>query len=572
MNRGARVATSVWPWVLAAVVLGPALFERGYLLTYDMVWVPDLALRPDFLGTGTGLPRAVPSDAVVAVLDELLPGMLLQKLVLYAALVAAALGCRRLVGPSRPAQWLAMTVAIWNPFVAERLVIGHWPLLVGYAALPWLALAAGRARRTGSLPAALPLVMVIGSLSASAGLGSALVVLVFGRRRGGGRTNLWLGVTAVAANLPWLVAGLAHASSAVADADGARLFGTQPEGGLPAPLAAMTLGGIWNAEVVPGSRSPLLAWAGLSLLLVLALIGRRSFLAVTPDARRWLAVGAVGWGVAVLSWASPEAVGWLGQQVPGLGLLRDGTRMLGLLVPVEAALLAAGAAHLVARSRDAEWVVAPALVLLPSLLLPDLAWGAFGALRPATYPAAYAVAHDAVAARAGSGPDGDLLVLPFTSYRAPEWNDERSVLDPLGRYLTPDYLVSDTLLVGGTEVTGEDPRGPAVLAALAESSPVARADALAAVGVRFVVHDDSVRLSDSDLARLAPEVAGASVVQTGDLTVVELADPQPDRPSRATVALLALAWAGWLLWPALALLARLVARPPVGRHRLETRQ
>ncbi len=310
------MATVFWPFALAAVVLGPALFGRGYVLSYDLVWVPDLALRADFLGTGSGLPRAVPSDAVVSVVDELVPGMLLQKVVLYAALVAAALGCRRLVGPSRTAQWVAMTVAIWNPFVAERLVIGHWPVLVGYAALPWLALEAGRARRTGRLPAALPLVMVLGSLSASAGLVSALVVLVFGVRRGAGRPNLLLVGTVVAANLPWLVAGLTHASTAVADAAGARLFATQPEGSLPAPLAALGLGGIWNAEVVPGSRTTLLAWASLMVLVALAVLGRRAFLAVTPDARRWLLVGAVGWLVAVVSWASPAALGWLGSRCP----------------------------------------------------------------------------------------------------------------------------------------------------------------------------------------------------------------------------------------------------------------
>src|SRR3546814_16106233 len=67
--------------LLGSLLLGPAL-GRGYVLSYDMVWVPDLALRTDFLGVDSALPRAVPSDAVVSVLDELVPGMLLQKLVL----------------------------------------------------------------------------------------------------------------------------------------------------------------------------------------------------------------------------------------------------------------------------------------------------------------------------------------------------------------------------------------------------------------------------------------------------------------------------------------------------------
>ena len=61
-----RFAVRLWPWVLAVLILAPAL-APGYVLSYDMVFVPDLALRSDFLGLGTSLPRAVPSDAVVAV-------------------------------------------------------------------------------------------------------------------------------------------------------------------------------------------------------------------------------------------------------------------------------------------------------------------------------------------------------------------------------------------------------------------------------------------------------------------------------------------------------------------------
>ena len=85
---GHRWVPAVWSLALALLLLGPAL-APGYVLTYDMVWVPDLALRSDFLGLGSGLPRAVPSDAVVAILDEVVPGMLLQKLVLVGSLVAA---------------------------------------------------------------------------------------------------------------------------------------------------------------------------------------------------------------------------------------------------------------------------------------------------------------------------------------------------------------------------------------------------------------------------------------------------------------------------------------------------
>ncbi|MDQ2669550.1 MAG: hypothetical protein M3Y31_02875, partial [Gemmatimonadota bacterium] len=132
-----RAAPVVWAVVLSVLLLGPVL-GPGYLLTYDMVWVPDLALRSDFLGAGTALPRAVPSDAVVALLDVVVPGMLLQKLVLLGALVLGGLGAASLAGRSTLARLVAVSVFVWSPYAVERLWIGHWPLLLCWAALPWL--------------------------------------------------------------------------------------------------------------------------------------------------------------------------------------------------------------------------------------------------------------------------------------------------------------------------------------------------------------------------------------------------------------------------------------------------
>ena len=169
-----------WAVALAVLLLGPAL-GVGYVLSYDMVWVPDLALRPEFLGLGSGLPRAVPSDAVVAVLDEVVPGMLLQKVVLLGSLVAAGLGAARLApAGSLVARLAAVSLVEWNPFVAERLLMGHWPVLLGYAVLPWLVLAVSRGRTAGRVPRAVWWLLPLGSLSAGAGLVSAVVLLAFG--------------------------------------------------------------------------------------------------------------------------------------------------------------------------------------------------------------------------------------------------------------------------------------------------------------------------------------------------------------------------------------------------------
>ena len=184
-SRLVAALPAAWAFLLSLLMLGPAL-GWGYVLSYDMVWVPQLDLRSDTLGLGSALPRAVPSDAVVAVLDGVVPAVLLQKVVLVGALVGAGTGAAALVAErSVPARLVAVTIAVWSPFVVERLLIGHWPLLVGYAVLPWLLVTLRGSGPGRPLPLRVPVLLLLGSLSASAGLVTAVAALAAGTRRGG---------------------------------------------------------------------------------------------------------------------------------------------------------------------------------------------------------------------------------------------------------------------------------------------------------------------------------------------------------------------------------------------------
>ncbi|WP_151082622.1 hypothetical protein [Nocardioides cynanchi] len=509
----------VWATLLALLLLGPAL-GPGYVLGYDLVWVPHLSLRGDFLGFGTALPRAVPSDAVVAVLDNVVPAALLEKLALLTPLVGAGAGMARLVGGSLAVRLTAVTLAVWNPFVVERLGIGHWTVLAGYGVLPWLVLAGRRLRRTGTLPAAAWVLMPLGALSASAGLVSALTLLVSGWRPGArrGRGDLALLACVVAGNAPWLVAGLLHAGTATGSATA--VFALHPEGSLPAPLAALGMGGIWNSDVVPGSRQTFVAWLALLLLLGLAAVGFRTWRRRPDgDVLRLGVLWAIGFALACLTWLLPGPTDWLAAHVAGGGLLRDGTRSLGLCLPVYAGLPAVGVGVLADRAGEADLglrrAVAAAGALLPLLLLYDAAWGLVDTLRPADYPVAWAE----VRAQARFG-HGDLLVLPFSAYRAPTWNSGRTVLDPLARYLPPDALTADTLVVDGRTVPGEDPRGPRVESALRLATAPARTRALLALGVQYVATETDLRPRPPSLATEPVASSGALVVERLDGTAV----------------------------------------------------
>ncbi len=137
----------------ALLVTGP-LLAPGYLLLRDAVSTPRSYPTDSALGLGDAAPRAVPQDAMLAALSAFVDGGLLVKAILVVALWAAAYGAatlaRELLHASLGPQLVAATLALWNPYVAERLLQGHWSLLAGYAALPWTALTAYHLRATAT--------------------------------------------------------------------------------------------------------------------------------------------------------------------------------------------------------------------------------------------------------------------------------------------------------------------------------------------------------------------------------------------------------------------------------------
>jgi hypothetical protein len=466
-----------WPWVLSLAVLGP-LLKPGFVLSYDMVFVPDLAFRSDFLGLGSGLPRAVPSDAIVSLLDELVPGQVLEKLLLLLALGLAGTGARRLVPPdSLTAQLAATSLYVWNPFLAERLGIGHWPLLLAYASLPWLYDAARRARDGEPAIPTMVLWLALAATSATGGVIAAVFVLA-----------------CLAVNAPWIVAGALHGTAAVTDPRGVEAFAARAEGLLSLPLTILGLGGIWNGEVVPASRA---GWAAVAALLVtmgLSAMGawRWRPVVLRRDRQALVAAGAVGLVVTLLGSLFPHFLAWLGSTVPGAGLLRDGSRFLALLAPLLACLFGLGvrAAAGLVRNHSVRLAVATTLVLLPVALLPDLGLALGGQLKAVHFPAEYSAARAAIDARLHERGGGDLLLLPFNSYRLPTWNDGRRTLDPLGRFMTPNYLASDTLVVSGATVAGEDERAGRVAGLLEKGgSPKELARRLGQEGIAWVLLD-----------------------------------------------------------------------------------
>lgn len=553
----------IWAVLLAVVILGPALLP-GYVLSFDMVWVPHLAFTRDVWGLGAGLPRAVPSDGVVAILGVVIPQMLLQKIVLVGAIAGGGWGMARLIPHAGPAT-VAVSVYEWNALVAERLLIGHWPLLVAYGVLPWLIGEARRLRTGAPIGPVLVVLVLLGSLNASVGLMTAAVVLALAADRS--RRTIWLVLLLAAANAPWLVTGLLHASDARSSAIGADVFKLAAEGAVPAPLAALSLGGIWNTVTVPGSRTTAFGWGALGLTAVFLTLGARTWWHNTSDRRErtgLVALAGAGYVLALATWAAPGFVGTVASTLPGAGVLRDGARLLMLAAPL-LAFAAAGVVQWVAARwahPDLRFLGTACLALAPLAALPDLAFGNLGDLRATHYPAS--VLRLAAATDRATTADSSVLVLPLAPYRAPTWNRNRRVLDPFPRLLMRPTVVGDDLYVNGRRVPGESRVAREIGTLLASTTGPALCRGLAAQGIDTVVVErgglvaqiTGDRFDPRCLKRLATTPAGVLYRVPGPSESV----------GPATFARL-LAAGAWLSWP-LALATTLL----VGRKRRTARR
>lgn len=448
---------------MAVLVCAPLLLARGFALTHDMVFVPGQPFKAGWLGLDGSVPRAVPSDALVAAVEVGVPGDLLQKAILLGLLLLAGGGAALMVaGTGQPGQLAASTLFVWNPFVFERLAMGQWALLCGYAALPWVVVAARRTRsgdRTGWAMLAVALCAAAFTSPTGGVLGASVCCcLLVGRDSI--RNVLAVGLSLVV-NLPWIVPSLLYKGAIPSDPQGVSAFAAHPDTPYGVIGSLLSLGGIWNSDVVPPGRD---SWvlAGCLLLVCLSGVVGTRWVAGVGSARLVLLAG-IGLGLALLPawWGGMSLMRWVDGNVPGGGLLRDSQKWVALLALVEAV----GLGSLVAMLRDrwprsrqgiTGWLLVGS-VLVPVAVTVSLAWGLSGRLEPTTYPRDWSQVARIVGHLEAQGGAGDVAVLPWSIYRQYGWNDDRPVLDPAPRYLPGDVVIADTLLVGERAIEGEDP-------------------------------------------------------------------------------------------------------------------
>src|SRR5262249_44305351 len=194
----------------------------------------------------------------------------------------------------------------------------------------------------------------------------ATVALVCVAAPGAGRPR-WLcaavaSCAALVAALPWLavsVMGSSLTTHTPANALGVTAFAPRAEPGLGTLFSLASLGGIWNGEAVPSSRTTLFAVSSALVLLGVVVAGL-PVAARRPAMFPLLALGAVSVLVPAVLATGPglHVLRAVVDAAPGFGVLRDGQKWVALAGPGEA-LAAAGAGPTLGR-----WVGAAGLGLV----------------------------------------------------------------------------------------------------------------------------------------------------------------------------------------------------------------
>ncbi len=483
---------------LGLLALGPGL-RRGFLLSYDMVFVP----REPFSAALPGLapPRAVPSDLVVAAASRVLPADIVQKVVLLSIFVLACAGAAALLDREPLlARLAAGAFYAWNPYVGERLIIGQWALLIGYAGLPWVlraVLAPGLVSRRGAVRLVLALLpAVIGGFAAMV-ITALVVVPAVLFARSARRAAVALAALA-AGSLPWLIPSLLH--RVYVDPASVAAFAARADTPFGSIGSLLMLGGAWNAQTVPKAYGG--AWSVLWLAVVIVALA--GYVLFARPRRRWPGLGVAAVAGLVIASLGVTAAGrdLLRSMIsawPGFAVLRDAQQFVAPLALAEAAGFGLAVTQVMKQDparrpgRKPEWpvradtagaILGVLAILAPVLLLPGLAWGAAGRLRPAWYPAGWLAAARTID---DSAVRGDVLLLPWQTYRTPYWNHGEVMFDPWTHLLSRTVIWNDGTRVGDVELAPDDPRALAVQAAVVGSGPLTAT--LRAAGVRFVLDD-----------------------------------------------------------------------------------
>ncbi|HEU4913919.1 MAG TPA: alpha-(1-_3)-arabinofuranosyltransferase family protein [Candidatus Saccharimonadales bacterium] len=498
---------------LSLTVLLPMLLP-GYIFALDMVFAPDIRL-PDQVTS------SYPFYALLHFLNVIVPSQVLQKLLLLAILVLSGVGAYDLV------RWLQRTpeahknALMWgayiagglymiNPFTYSRFMVGQFAVLLGYALLPFFALALLKLFERPGIRRALILAAWaagIGVVSIhTVGLACILILLsiplLIHRYRANPKVLLRIGTyslvsigVTVLASAYWLVpllTGESRTADAIAgfNTGDREAFATVGGDVLNRVANVLQLQGFW-AE---GTHTYLLPQYVLPIWFVVVI----GLWIVAGMGVSWMirhgqrfAVGLFGGAAMVAVVLSATSLSYtVADHVPLFAGYREPQKFAGLLALAYAVAVGFGADSLLERARQSRSegklaVTTIAVLLLPFLLTPTMFWAFGNQLTPREYPNDWYAVNDRLNQEPG---EGRVLFLPWHLYMSFSFSG-RIVANPAEQFFDRPTIVSNELEYAGASPTMPDKEKTALGALLrdARQGKADLADRLAGHGIKYIL-------------------------------------------------------------------------------------
>jgi len=514
--RSARATKAVLPlWVLlvSAATLWPfwlafATPSSGYaFMVRDMMIPARMPLNDLNEGLSSSAPRAIPQDTLLSVfLPPLSTVWIVAAMVLFCAMagmVYTAWWVRRTVGASLPVQMVASLLLVWNPFTIERMLQGQWSIVVAMWLLPAIAYTSTFKQRGPML-----FFLGIAAFTPTGWMLGGVIALACARSWLVAGAQLFLAA-------PWLLVTAFNGSDVSADSSSAAAFAARAESGVGTLGALMGLGGIWNSEAVPDSRTGWSAAIGVLLcaLMVMGAWGAREIIRRHSGV---LVAAALAIVVPFLlsTSAGVSVMGLLMDSVPGAGLLRDSQKFVALAVPGMTLLLARAVQVIAGWLNSGRWLVSSATGILIVLTVPALP-AEMSPLKAQRLAPEWTQIVNAVSQPTHSS----TLLLPPGNYRV---QDGRPVVDPAlkllpGNPIDPGFLIVDDKLVDG------DPTAIALL-----QDTMNGQDHLAENSVGWVLVDRDSIANGTDTSAMDQLLAQHQVVVKSDrYELYHIADATP---------------------------------------------
>jgi hypothetical protein len=463
--------------LVALLILWP-LLARGYILTLDMVFVPNLPL-PDVVTSSYLL------HASLHVLNTVLPSDVIQKILLFTILVLSGIGAHRLLryfqimsSAATTSHWAAYTSGLLymiNPFTYSRFMAGQYSVLLGYALLPFFTIALLRFLREPSLKTSLIMtawmigisIVSIHTLGLAFVIGIVAVAQTTWRHRSSGAQLQRLGKYLTIASLVFIVAssywlmpllrgsGPTAESIATFQSSDQSAFETEGKGAIGKLVHVSRLQGFWGeAEglfLLPQDRFVLWPLVVIALWVLVVIGAREAWRRNREACILLLSVMAIATVIAIGAGAT-----WLSEHVPLFAGYREPQKFVAIVALGYAIFIGFAISKITHKLSTATGRLAAVGIttIIVIGLTPVMFRGFDGQLVPRHYPTDWYAMNERLNQ---DRDDFQVLFLPWHLYMRYQFAG-RVIAHPGSGFFDKPLVTSDDPELGGTQPAISDTR------------------------------------------------------------------------------------------------------------------